>query len=213
MASGCASGGAIGTAQPPSAVARVVMRRPPATPSQPQRSAPLKLPLERPSGDNEPSMRRFKPLHGIALVAVFIASVVLVELALDRRLGTGGYERVAPARDGLVHINLDQVGPLQVKFFRFLNAGNQEVKFFVGRDARGEIQVAFDASEVCAKTKRGFRQQGEWVVCNKCDKAFRLAEINAGGGGCKPVPLEHRIAAGEILLAETDILRGWRLFR
>jgi uncharacterized membrane protein len=158
-------------------------------------------------------MRRFKPAYGIALVATFIALVVLLQLAFDGRLGASGYARVAPSRDGLVHINLDQVRPQQVKFFRFLNAGNQEVKFFVGRDARGDVQVGFDASEVCAKTKRGFRQQGDWMVCNKCDKSFRLAEINAGGGGCKPVPLEHRIAAGELILAETDILRGWRLFR
>jgi Predicted membrane protein len=50
-------------------------------------------------------------------------------------------------------------------------------------------------------------------VCNKCDKSFRLAEVNAGGGGCKPVPLEHRVSGDELVIAEADILEGWRLFR
>jgi uncharacterized membrane protein len=158
-------------------------------------------------------MRRFKPLHGILVVGAFMAVVILAELAFDHRLGASGFERVTPDRDGLVRISLDRLAAGQVKFFRFLNAGNQEVKFFAARDSDGIVQVAFDASEVCAKTKRGFRLQGEWMVCNKCDKSFRLAEINAGGGGCKPVPLEHRIEAGQLILAENDVLKGWRLFR
>ena len=165
-------------------------------------------------------MRRFKPLHGIFIVALFIALVVCVELALDGRLSAAdtrpplgvGYERVSPGSDGMVHISLAGLATLKVRFYRFLNAGNQEVKFFVGRDPAGEVEVAFDADEVCAKAKRGFRQEGEWLVCNKCDKSFRLTETNAGGGGCRPIPLEHRVEGGELLLAEADVLKGWRLF-
>jgi uncharacterized membrane protein len=75
------------------------------------------------------------------------------------------------------------------------------------------LQVAFDANESCAKTKRGYRHEGEWLVCNKCDKSFRLAEVNAGGGGCNPVPLAHAVEGEELVIAEADILGGWRLFR
>ena len=74
------------------------------------------------------------------------------------------------------------------------------------------MQVAFDANEVCAKSKRGFRHEGEWMVCNKCDKAFRLVSINSGGEGCSPIPVQHQAAGSELVLAESDILRGWRLF-
>jgi|SRR5580693_286889 uncharacterized membrane protein len=157
-------------------------------------------------------MRRFKPLHGILLVAMFIAIVVLGELALDGRLGAAGYERVSPGPGGEVRISLAGLGPLQVRFYRFLNAGNQEVKFFVGREPGGDVEVAFDADETCAKSKRGFRHEGEWMVCNKCDKSFRLSETNAGGGGCRPVPLEHRVEGGELVIAEADVLKGWRYF-
>src|SRR5216684_1956102 len=116
-------------------------------------------------------MRRFRPLHGVLLVVVFIGVVVVAELALDGRLGAAGYERVSPGPGGQVRISLAGLSPLRVRFYRFLNAGNQEVKFFVGRDPGGEVEVAFDADEVCAKAKRGFRHEAEWMVCNKGDKS------------------------------------------
>ena len=158
-------------------------------------------------------MRRFRPIHGIVLVLVFVGAVLLAELASEGRLRGGGFERITPDTSGGMVIDVANLKPHQVRFYRFLNRSNQEVKFFVGRDAEGVVQVAFDASEVCNKTKRGFRQDGDWIVCNKCDKAFHLAEINAGGGGCKPVTLEHRLEGNRLLIAENDVLKGWRLFR
>jgi uncharacterized membrane protein len=158
-------------------------------------------------------MMRFKPLHGVLVVVPFVMLMYVAGLALEGRLGGPHYERVAAGPDGAVRISLADFGPQQVRFYHFLNPANQEVWFFVGRDASGQVQVAFDADEVCAKGKRGFRHEGVWMVCNKCDKSFRLAEVNAGGGGCKPVPLAHRIAGGELLIAQADILAGWRFFR
>lgn len=158
-------------------------------------------------------MRRFKPIHGIALVLLFVGTVLAADLALEGKLGDSALERVSPGPDGLVHLSLASLQPLQVRFYQFLNAGNQEVHFLVGRDAAGHVQVAFDANEPCSRLKRGFRAEGEWLVCNKCDNSFRLSEVNAGGGGCKPVPLEHRVNGDELVIAEADILKGWRLFR
>ncbi|HYU33185.1 MAG TPA: Fe-S-containing protein [Thermoanaerobaculia bacterium] len=157
-------------------------------------------------------MRRFKPVHGIVLVLLFVGVVLLAELAFEGKLASSQMQRVSPDRNGMVRISLAGLQPLQVRFYQFLNAGNQEVHFLVGRDPAGHVAVAFDASEDCAKNKRGFRPEGEWLVCNKCDKAFRLAEVNAGGGGCKPVPLEHQVDGDEVVIAEADILKGWRLF-
>ena len=99
-----------------------------------------------------------------------------------------------------------------MRFYRFLNSGNQEVKFFVGRDGKNTLQVAFDANDICYKTKRGYRHDGDWVTCGKCDKSFRVANVNDGGGGCKPVPLAHTVAGNQLVLEESDILKGWRFF-
>ena len=111
-----------------------------------------------------------------------------------------------------MHLDVGTLGRSQVRFFRFLNSGNQEVLFLVARDAAGDLQVAFDASENDFKLRRGFRQQGEWLINNKCDTALRLEEINQGGG-CRPVPLRFRADGSQLVLTESALLEGWRLFR
>ena len=157
-------------------------------------------------------MKAIKPAQGFLLVLGVLGTLWGLEYVVTARQHQGDFIRVAPDSQGLVRIESQDIQPQQVRFFRFLNTGNQEVKFFVGRDLRGHVQVAFDANETCAKSKRGYRHDGEWVVCNKCDKAFRLTEVNSSGGGCMPVPLPFREQGTAILVAEADILRGWRLF-
>jgi uncharacterized membrane protein len=157
-------------------------------------------------------MRRFKPVHGVLIVLAVLGVIWGAEVASERRLNSSGFLPVRPDRGGQVRIEVADLKPQEVRFFQFLNSSNQEVHFFVGRDNTGEIQVAFDANEQCFKQKRGYRHEGEWMVCNKCDKAFRLAEINSGGQGCQPIPVHHQVAGSELVLAESDILQGWRLF-
>jgi len=157
-------------------------------------------------------MPRFKPLHGILLVLLFLGAFIGAEMALEGRIGRAGFTRVGPDRDGQVRLDLADLKPGQVRFYRFLNPGNQEVRFFVGRDGAGTIQVAFDASENHFKLGRGFRQDGDWMVDNKCETSVRLAEVNGGGGGCHPIPLAHHVDGTTLRIAESEILSGWRLF-
>ncbi|MEM7480666.1 MAG: Fe-S-containing protein [Acidobacteriota bacterium] len=155
------------------------------------------------------SPSRFRPWHGAVLIGLVMMGVAIYQVLP----GGSDFERVSPDRQGVVEIDLAGLDPGAVRFFRFLNYGNQEVKFFVGRDSEGTVQAAFDANEICFKRKRGYRHDGEWMVCRVCDKAFRLAEVNDGGGGCKPVPLAHRLEGDRLVLQESEILRGWRYFR
>lgn len=158
-------------------------------------------------------MKTLKPIHAAVLVVIISSVVLVTDYALEGGFSRADYERVGPDDQGLVTIDVSDLANGTVRFFRFLNYGNQEVLFFVGRDQHGTVQVAFDANEICYKLKRGYRHQEEWVVCNKCDKAFRLAEVNDGDGGCKPVPLPHRLRGDQLILVEADILTGWRFFR
>lgn len=158
-------------------------------------------------------MPKVRPVHAIALVLLFFAVIAIADFALDGGFSQAGYERVRPGPDGRLVLDISDLEIGAARFYRFLNTGNQEVKFFVARDLHGTIQAAFDANEICYKTKRGYRHEGEWVVCNKCDKAFRVATLNEGGGGCKPVPLAHTVVGDQVVLQESDVLAGWRFFR
>lgn len=162
--------------------------------------------------DNKPAMRRFKPAYGVGIVLVFVAAVLAADYAISGGF-YGDFERVSPDAEGRVVVDVSNLQKSQVRFFRFLNTGNQEVKFFVGRDKNGTLQVAYDASETDYKRKRGFTHQGDWLVNNKCETSLRLVEVNEGLGGCRPIPLEHRIVGDQVILDESDILAGWRYFR
>lgn len=158
-------------------------------------------------------MARIRPIHALAVVTVFMAVVVFAEYAWEGGFDHSGYERVRPDAEGKVVLDVSDLEKEEVRFYRFLNAGNQEVKFLVGRDKDDELQVGFDASEAHSILGRGFRAQDGWIVDNKCDSAVRLESVNEGGRGCRPVPLEHRVDGDRLILAEQDILRGWRYFR
>jgi uncharacterized membrane protein len=154
---------------------------------------------------------KFRPVHGVAIVGLVMAAVLVADYAIEGGFSHSGYRRVGPGEDGMVRVDVAEIRPLDVKFYRFLNPGNQEVKFMVGRDEQGVVHVAFDASENDYKQRRGFRHDGEWIVNNKCETAVRLRELSVGGG-CRPVPIAHRLEGDQLVLAENDILTGWRFF-
>lgn len=158
-------------------------------------------------------MPRIKPATALLAVALFSGAVLAADYVLDGGLSRGRYERVRPDRAGEVTIDVGDLQKEEVRFFRFLNAGNQEVRFFVARDRAGTVHSAFDANEICYKMKRGYRHEDGWMVCNKCDKAFRVTSVNEGGGGCSPVPVPHHLDSERLVLHEEDLLRGWRYFR
>ncbi|MGH9360682.1 MAG: Fe-S-containing protein [Thermoanaerobaculia bacterium] len=158
-------------------------------------------------------MRRFKPMHGLFLVLLFMGAVLAADFVLQGRIGQARFAQVMPDRSGTVRISVADLPRSEMRFYRFLNTGNQEVRFLVGRDPEGVVQVGFDASETHANLGRGFRQEGEWIVDNKCDTTVRLSTINRGGGGCRPIPIAHRLEGQTLVLTENELLKGWRLFR
>ncbi|RMH20141.1 MAG: DUF2318 domain-containing protein [Acidobacteria bacterium] len=159
-------------------------------------------------------MKRIRPIHGFAIVLLFAGVVWAADYALDGGFSHSGYIRVSPGDDGTVRIDVSDLEPNSVRFYRFLNYGNQEVLFLVGRDELGKIHVGFDASETHYKTRRGFSFQDGWMIDNKCETATRLTELEPGHrGGCRPVPMRHHLEGDVLVLKEEDVLAGWRLFR
>ena len=154
---------------------------------------------------------RLRPIHAIFVVAFFVGAGLLADWTIDHFGGRSDAQRVGP-KNGVVEVDVASLQPGQVRFFEFLNPGSQEVRFLVGRDRSGTLQVAFDAAENDFKRHLGFRQEGDWLVNNKCDTALKLEEINRGTSGCRPTPLKHRLVGQKLVLQEADILSGWRYF-
>ena len=158
-------------------------------------------------------MTKLKPIHALIAISLFMVLIMVADQFARGRRAYSEFERVRPEPDGVVRIGVGDLERLEVRFYRFLNAGNQEVRFLVGRDDQDVVQVGFDANDTHYKTRRGFSYQDGWIIDNKCETTSKLSAINEGGRGCKPVAIKHRIEGDTLLIAEDDMLAGWRYFR
>ncbi|WP_328754566.1 DUF2318 domain-containing protein [Geomesophilobacter sediminis] len=143
-----------------------------------------------------------------AVGAVLLAAGVVSAFSIP---GIGKGEKVKPA-NGMITVPLGQVSDGKAHFYR-LEDGGKEIRFFIAKGADGAIHTAFDACDVCYREKKGYDQQGEFMVCKNCNRKFAISRIGAeAGGGCNPSALNHTGNAGKIAIRIADIKAGARFF-
>lgn len=90
----------------------------------------------------------------------------------------------------------------------------QNIKFFAVRASDGSIKTAFDACDVCFAEKKGYRQEGNEMVCNNCGNRYPISSLgteNKEGWGCWPGYLSNIIEGDNILIKKSDLQSNqWR---
>lgn len=124
----------------------------------------------------------------------------------------GGRYQMVTAENGVIAIPAAQVSDGKAHFFSY-RSGDASVDFFLLKSHDGVIRVAFDACDVCYQAKKGYRQEGDVMVCNNCNQQFRSDLINEVKGGCNPAPLQRSVADGRIVIAAADLATGVRYFQ
>jgi uncharacterized membrane protein len=140
-----------------------------------------------------------KTITGIVAAALFAAFVAVAVFS-------GGGFKTVTAEAGMVRIPLSDVNDGQAHFFTY--EGRKPVNFFVLRSSDGVIRTAFDACDVCFKEKKGYRQEGDLMVCNNCGQKFPSVKINVMRGGCNPAPLNRAVQGETLVLRASDIESG-----
>jgi len=87
-----------------------------------------------------------------------------------------------------------------------LESEGRQIYYFALKSRDGAYRAALDACDVCFQSNRGYRQQGDLMVCNNCGQTFpsnRVAEIK---GGCNPHPLARRIEGQYLVIGKADIV-------
>lgn len=103
---------------------------------------------------------------------------------------------VAPLSDGMLHrFEVDDQGI--------------HVRFIVIQKANKSLAVALDACQICGT--QGYRQKGSQVICRNCDSEIVLDTIGTPGG-CNPIPLASHIDNGILVIDESALEGGKRLF-
>ncbi len=122
-----------------------------------------------------------------------------------------GQHKTVKAKNGEVTIPINKVNDGKAHYFSFKDQG-KEVHFFVLKSSDGVIRAAFDACDVCFAAKKGYSQEGDFMICNNCGRKFHSTRINEVKGGCNPAPL-NRTTEGDLLVIQaSDILTGARFF-
>lgn len=144
----------------------------------------------------------------IALVVVIAAAGTVAAFSLP---GFGKPENVKAA-GGAVSIPLSKVSDGKARFYRFADGG-KEISFFVVKAPDGSVKTAFDACDVCFKEKKGYAQDGAFMVCKQCNMKFGTNRIGPHAvGGCNPSYLPSRQAGGNVIIGVVDLKAGVRYF-
>ena len=145
-------------------------------------------------------------------VSVVLALVLVVGVAVNGQafFGFGKYERV-DHESGVVAIPVSDVEDGEAHYYSYDNGG-REVKFFLLKSSDGVIRAAFDACDVCFQERKGYSQDGDFMICNNCGQRFHSARINEVKGGCNPSPLSRAIQGDNVILNVGDIAVGGRYF-
>ncbi len=150
----------------------------------------------------------------IPVVVVLIAVAGVAGWLLSGGTATSapsGLTTVSPLQDGTVRFAASEFADGKARFFRY-ESQRGAIDFFVVRSNDGVIRAAFDSCDVCYKALKGYRQEGEEMVCNNCNMRFRTELVNEVKGGCNPAPLNRRQVGQEIVIAARDIEQGGRYF-
>jgi uncharacterized membrane protein len=86
--------------------------------------------------------------------------------------------------------------------------GGRQLHYFALKSSDGAYRSAFDACDVCFRSNRGYRQDGDLMVCNNCGQTFPSARIGEVKGGCNPHPLARKVEGQYLVIKKSDILAG-----
>lgn len=96
----------------------------------------------------------------------------------------------------------------------FLKAdpGGKEIYYFALKSSDGVYRAAYDACDVCFRSNRGYRQEGDLMVCNNCGQTFPSARVNEIKGGCNPSPLARTVDGEHLVIKQSDLAAGGPYF-
>ncbi len=146
---------------------------------------------------------------------LFTASAILGLMALAAPgmafMGLFDSHKKVAAGDGAVRIPLAEVSDGKAHFYSFGDKG-RDIRFFVLKSGDGAPRAAFDACDVCFPARKGYSQDGDFMVCNNCGMRFYSARISEVQGGCNPAPLARAVEGKDLVIRAADLAAGSRFF-
>ena len=96
--------------------------------------------------------------------------------------------------------------------FLLQESEGRQVHYFALKSRDGAYRAALDACDVCFQSNRGYRQEGDLMVCNNCGQSFPSNRIGEIKGGCNPHPLARKIEGQYLVIGKDGIVAGKEYF-
>jgi len=147
------------------------------------------------------------------MVSVYTFSFVFIAMVTLEFIYSKSVSALSPATEvtftaGQLKIPLAQISDGDMHRFQAKEQG-VEVRFWLYQKPDGKIATVFDACEICGAV--GFYKSGNGVVCKNCAAPINPQSVGMAGG-CNPIPLKTTQTADTIIIEETNIAAGSRLF-
>lgn len=155
-------------------------------------------------------LRWFKAALGC--VSFIIAVFLYYDLYASRPVKISPPVMLTPDAAGVIKIGVDQVKDGKLHRFALVTDDGHVVRFFLINKSMGQgvkLGVVYDACMLCGDM--GYIQENNEVICIACNVRIFLPSIGKAGG-CNPIPLEHVIEGGEVVLSVADLDKGARYF-
>jgi uncharacterized membrane protein len=102
--------------------------------------------------------------------------------------------------------NVSDFADGQAKYYSYKSPQGLDIRYFLLKSSDGVIRAAFDSCDTCWSAGKGYRQEGDNMVCNNCGLRFASVKINEIKGGCNPAPLTRATRGDKIIVKVKDII-------
>jgi len=144
------------------------------------------------------------------ILVIFFCFTFFIVAFLTR--GFGLFQPKQIDSDDFVQIPVSEITN-QAKWYEY-DLGEKKIKFFAVRAEGESIKTAFDACDVCYYSGKGYRQEGDYMVCNNCGNRYPIAGLgteNKTPGGCWPGYLPNVVEGEYVLIKVKDLANNsWR---
>ena len=151
--------------------------------------------------------------HGLFVIISFIITMLFFDPQANALASFSLFSshKNIKATQGEVRIPVKKINDGKAHYYKFKN-GDSTIKFFVVKSRDGFIRAAFDACDVCVHAKKGYSQDGDFMICNNCGMRFHSSRINVVKGGCNPAPLNRKVVSNTLIIKAEDIVKGTYYF-
>ena len=144
----------------------------------------------------------------LLIAGIGMVLILLLYVFSSNRTSTGAI--AAKAVNGLITVPLADLANGEAKFLSYTTTSNKPIRFFAIKSSDGAYRVAADACDVCYRSKMGYHQDGDDLVCKKCGRHFPSKDVNVVTGGCNPDGIPASVQGDKLVINSSDLnSRAW----